>query len=260
VTPTRAEDALARAAGPGRPRPAGRARATQAGVDLASATSLPQRLDQLRMRQRSTTIRRRRQPEHGHRVAASQIAAKDGQRRWVEGPQGAADQVGLPLAAPDQLLMAAGQHLDRLDQARVAGHPAVMMAVGAHQIDQHPSIPTVGLGPRGGVPLSVAAGRQRVDRDHLVAGRDQRPYQQAPVGFDPDHHLGRVADVHGDQLVQPSHAHHPISDPLAGHRPAVGGHDADVVVAFCPIDPDQQHRQLLSPRPLRSAWRRAAAT
>src|SRR5215213_9835305 len=51
------------------------------------------------------------------------------------------------------------------------------MAVGADQVGQHPGIPTVRLGPRDGVALPIAAGRQRVHRHHLVAGRDQRPDQ-----------------------------------------------------------------------------------
>jgi hypothetical protein len=67
--------------------------------------------------------------------------------------------------------------------------------------------------------LPIAAGRQRVDRDHLVASGDQRPDQQPPVGLDPDHHLGRVAGMAGDELVQPSHPSHPIGDPLAASTP-----------------------------------------
>jgi hypothetical protein len=84
--------------------------------------------------------------------------------------------------AQTKLLMAPGQHLDRLGQLRVARHRPVMVAVGADQISQHPRIGPVGLGPRDGVPLPIAARRQRVHREDLVAGRDQRPDQQPPVG------------------------------------------------------------------------------
>jgi hypothetical protein len=45
--------------------------------------------------------------------------------------------------------------------------------------------------------------------------------------------------------VQPGHPGHPIGDPLAGQHTPVGGHQAHVMVAFGPIDPYQQHRQLL---------------
>lgn len=116
-----------------------------------------------------------------------------------------------------------------------------MVAVGADQIGQHPRIPAVRLGPGDGVALSIAAGRQRIDRDHLVAGRHQRPDQQASVGLDPDHHLGRVARIHRDELVQPGHPGHPIGDSLTGQHAPVGGHQAHVMVALGPIDPDQQH-------------------
>jgi hypothetical protein len=37
--------------------------------------------------------------------------------------------------------MRPGQHLDRLGEPRVAGHPAVTVPIGAHQIGQHPRIP-----------------------------------------------------------------------------------------------------------------------
>jgi hypothetical protein len=92
------------------------------------------------------------------------------------------------------------------------------------------------------VALPVAAGRQGVDRDHLVAGCDQGSHQQAPVGLDPDHHLGRVAGVASDELVQPGQARQSIGDPLGGQHLAVDGHQAHVMMALGPIDPDQQHR------------------
>jgi hypothetical protein len=45
-----------------------------------------------------------------------------------------------------------------------------------------------------------------------------------------------------NELVQPGRPSHPIGDPLPGQHPAVGGHQAQVMVALGPIDPDQQHR------------------
>jgi hypothetical protein len=105
-----------------------------ASVHLASATRPPQRVDQLAMGQRSASIWRRGQAEHGHRVPAAGIPTEGGQGCRVEGPQGAADDVGLSLAGPDQLLMAPGQHLDRFGQPRVTLGRPVMMPVGADQI------------------------------------------------------------------------------------------------------------------------------
>jgi hypothetical protein len=122
-----------------------------------------------------------------------------------------------------------------------------MVTVGADQIGQHPRIPTIRLGPGDGVAFPIPAGRQRINRHHLIASHHQCPDQQPPVGLDPDHHLGRVAGMAGDELVQPSRTHHPIDDPLAGQHLAVGGHHTHVMVTLGPIDPDQQHRQLPSP-------------
>ena len=42
--------------------------------------------------------------------------------------------------------MSPGQHLDGLCAIAVAGHGAVVVAVGAGQLGQHESIPRIGLG------------------------------------------------------------------------------------------------------------------
>jgi hypothetical protein len=55
------------------------------------------------------------------------------------------------------------------------------------------------------VPLAVARDRQRVDREHLIAGREQRLHPRAAVGLDPDDDPLRLlgaAAVLPDQLVQ----------------------------------------------------------
>jgi hypothetical protein len=54
------------------------------------------------------------------------------------------------------------------------------------------------------MPLAVLAGRQWVDRMDLVAGRDQRTDQQAPVGLDPHDDLRGVVGMLGQQPVQPA--------------------------------------------------------
>jgi hypothetical protein len=107
----------------------------------------------------------------------------------------------MPLAGPDQALMGAGQHLDRLGQRTVAGDLAVVMAIGADQIGQHLGVPAVGLGPGAAVPVAVAAHGVRIDRIYLVAGGQQRPDEQPPVGLDPDRHLRRVLGMGSHQRV-----------------------------------------------------------
>ena len=52
------------------------------------------------------------------------------------------------------------------------------------------------------VAVAVAGGGQRVDRKHLVAGRDQREDPQAAVGFDPDHDLVGFLGVSGQEFME----------------------------------------------------------
>jgi len=76
-------------------------------------------------------------------------------------------------------------------------------------------------------------------RHYLIASGDQRPDQQPPVGLDPDHHLRWLLRPGGNQLVQPGHPGHPVSDPLAGQHAPVGRHHAHIMVALGPINPNQ---------------------
>ena len=55
-----------------------------------------------------------------------------------------------------------------------AALPPVTGAVDPHDLGQHMCVGHVRLRSRSGVPLPVPGHRQRVDREHLVAGRDQR--------------------------------------------------------------------------------------
>jgi hypothetical protein len=85
-----------------------------AGLDLPSPARPTQGGHQLGVRQHPTTLGGRGQLQDGHRVPAAWVTTEGSQGGRVEGPQGATQDVGLSLAGPDQLLMAAGQHLDRL--------------------------------------------------------------------------------------------------------------------------------------------------
>jgi hypothetical protein len=70
--------------------------------------------------------------------------------------------------------MGAGQDLDRHLLGRCLQRSAQLVAVGADHVGQRVRSSGVALGPRGDVPLPVAGDLQRVDREHLVAGGDQR--------------------------------------------------------------------------------------
>ena len=70
--------------------------------------------------------------------------------------------------------MSAGEDLDRFGGGTVAGDQAVVVAVGAHQVGQQLGVAGIGFRPGDVVAVAVAGHRERVDRIHLVAGRDQR--------------------------------------------------------------------------------------
>ena len=95
---------------------------------------------------------------------------------------------------------------ERLGIGAVAGDPAVVVSVQTCQLGEHPSIAGVGLGARGRQPFPVARRRQRVHRDDLVAGGNQRPDEQAAVCLGRHHHLTGLLDVSGDELVEPADA------------------------------------------------------
>ena len=163
----------------------------------------------------------------------------------------------VPGPVPDQALMRARDQLQALDLGRVAGDRAVMVAVQTHDLGQHVGITRVGLRPRGGVPLPVAGHRHRVDREHLIPGRDQRGHPRAAVGLDPDHHPPRrqhpglgihrssVVEVLGDHLVQPGHPGHALGQPRPAQPLPVAVEDLDVVVVLGPVVTDEQHRHCL---------------
>ena len=90
--------------------------------------------------------------------------------------------------------------------------------------------------------VAVAGHGQRVDREHLISGRGQRIHPQAAVGFDADHHLGGVVGMLGDQLVQPRDPGQALGQ--SPRRQPVAGvvHQIHVVVVFCPVVSDEEHR------------------
>ena len=81
-----------------------------------------------------------------------------------------------------------------------------LVPVGAHQIGQQFGIGGIGFGPRDVVAVAVAGRRQRVDREHLIARRGQRPHPQAAIGFNADHHAFGFLNIGCNQLMQLSDA------------------------------------------------------
>jgi hypothetical protein len=87
----------------------------------------------------------------------------------------------------------------------------------------------------------IAAGRQRVDRHHLVASRHQRPDQQPAIQLDADHDLGWLAGVVSDQPMQLGDAGDPIGHPPSAQHHPGGVQHAHLVVGFGPGHADKDH-------------------
>ncbi len=145
--------------------------------------------------------------------------------------------------------MRSGDQLDRLGQIAVSSDWSVLVGVGADHVGQHPSVAGIGLGARDTVAVPVAVHRQRVDRQHPVARRDQRTHQQTPVDLDPNGHRRLIFDLithsTGDQVMELGDAGQVVADPALGRYPAVNVEDADIVMVLGPVDSHEQlHRHL----------------
>jgi hypothetical protein len=73
------------------------------------------------------------------------------------------------------------------------------------------------------VAFSVAGNLPRVDRVHVVVGRDQRPHPRAAVGLDADHDLvglGILGQLRGDQRVELAQPGDPFRQSRPGQPPA----------------------------------------
>jgi hypothetical protein len=141
--------------------------------------------------------------EHGERIGAGQIV-EGGQCGRVVLPQHRPGRVDGALPGPNHRLVRPSCHLDVFGDRGVAGHRPVMDPVQPDNLGQHMRIPRIGLRPRRDVPFPVAGGLDRVDRPHLVAGRDQRLHPRPAIGFNPDQHLIGlipIAEVVADQSV-----------------------------------------------------------
>jgi hypothetical protein len=76
-----------------------------AGLDLPAPARPTQCRHQLGMRQRPAQLRGRGQLQDSDRIPTTGITSEGGQGCRIEGPQGAAYDVGLPSMSPDQLLV-----------------------------------------------------------------------------------------------------------------------------------------------------------
>ena len=97
--------------------------------------------------------------EHGEGVSISQIVKGVQGSREVLAQRGA-QLIGVPGPGPDQVLVAAGEHLEGLGVGAVTSDRTVIVPVGADQIGEHFGVTRVGLrarhcaGPDSGPPPS----------------------------------------------------------------------------------------------------------
>ena len=102
----------------------------------------------------------------------------------------------VPGAFPDQRLVRAGDHLDRLGLRRCRRRPG---AAGAQSVRTMSASmcasPASLLAPDTPCRSRYRAACSGLTAIHRVAGRDQRLHPRTAVGLDPDHHLGVVVGV-----------------------------------------------------------------
>ncbi|GAA2901261.1 hypothetical protein GCM10010472_69360 [Pseudonocardia halophobica] len=233
-----------------------------AGLDVPT-TGPPQDPDDLRPGQPGRPVRIQGPLQQFQRVRIGQLELP--RRKRVQGAgevlaQRRPQPLQMPGPIPDQRLTGPRDHLQPLHLRAVPGDRTVVVPVEAHDLGQHVRVPGIGLRPRGGVPLPITRHRHRVDREHLVAGRDQRGDPRAAVGLDPDHHRpGRghpglrvdrvVIEVLGEQLVQPGHPGHALGQPGPA-QPFPGlVEDLHIVVVLGPVIAHEQRHHCLSRPP-----------
>jgi hypothetical protein len=85
---------------------------------------------------------------------------------------------------------------------RSADDAAMVVPIRADQLDPQFGLAAIGFCPRDVMAIAVASQRQRINREQLIARRDQRSHPQPTIGFNADHHLLRLISMPRDQLVQ----------------------------------------------------------
>jgi len=145
------------------------------------------------------------------------------------------------------------QELHGVRKIAVPGDGPMVVTVQANDLGEHMRIAGVALRPRGGVPLSVAGGRQPVDREHLVASCAQGGHPRAAVGLKADNDLDsdflrrQLAPCRrsrfGHQRMQPGDALQALSQPSPNQPSTVVVHELDIVVSFSPVVSDEQQLQ-----------------
>jgi hypothetical protein len=104
------------------------------------------------------------------------------------------------------------------------------------------AITGVGLRSRDIVSVAIARDRERVDRVQLIARREESLHPQATIRFNADHDLVRIFRMVGDELVEGADTHKPLGQSPSRDLLACLVHQMNVVMVFCPVVADEQHR------------------
>ena len=142
------------------------------------------------------------------------------------------------------VLCAPGHHLHRLGLFAVASDRAELVPVGAHHVGQGVRVTGVALRTRHPASFPIPGHLQRVDRMHLIAGRDQGLHPRTPVGFDANHHLDRrvvLAQLLADQRVQAGDPADALLEFRRAQPPARLVLYLHVVVVLGPVVSHEQH-------------------
>jgi hypothetical protein len=164
------------------------------------------------------------------------VQAAKAARAVVLAQQGS-ELVGELLPVPQRVLLSPGQDGDRAAEVGVVGQGPVGVHVGAENVRQDQGVAGVGLLARHAVPIAVAGGRHRVDREHLALSSPQDRDQQASGGLDRDRDriLLRVS-VLGKQIQQDLVPGRVVGDVPLGQQLAGVVDQGDVVGPFRPVD------------------------
>lgn len=138
-------------------------------------------------------------------------------------------------------------HLDRIGQLTVTGDLAELVPVGADHVGKRMRVSSVALRARHAATLTEPSRLQRIDREHLISGRDQCPHPGTSIGLDAHRHLvaaglaAKDGEMLAEQRMQPGHPGYTLRQPRLGQPAPRLVLDLDVMVILRPVIPNEQH-------------------
>jgi hypothetical protein len=147
----------------------------------------------------------------------------------------------MPLPSPEQVLLRTSEHLHSLSEITVASDATMVLPVGPNQVGEDLRVTAVGLRTRGGMPVTVSADGEWVDRVHRVSGGHHALHEQAAIGLDADDDRLRAVSMSGNELVDTSQSFDPLRNPCASQALTGLVEQAEIVMILGPIDAQIAH-------------------